>query len=370
MPYALGWLSLMSSCAADESYTGLLTVALMGGLGLLVALGWQFWRTQKQLQQTQAALQKSEEQLQWHRTQLAKQQERVLQQQNDLLHKEKIMDAYLKESLEIRQELTQLNQSLEKKVQERTQELQTTLDTLIRADAELDNFVYKASHDLRSPIARMQGLVTIARMEQANPQQMADYLNKIEMIAFDMDNMLSKLLAINVINIDQLQKKRIDFEELARKVVSDLESKHINSPVKIQVHVGEIGDFYSDSRVIEIILTNLIENALLYYRAIVEEPPYVAVDIGQHKDHLRIIVQDNGTGIMEDHINQVFDMFFKGSDRSKGNGLGLYAVRKASEKLGGTVSVESEQGDYTKIVVRLPYHPSNHVLLRRKEMLM
>lgn len=321
---------------------------VLGGVSLLACLlGWSRWRASQREQLQEEQIRQLRQKLETQQSTLQRQQKEISAQQQKLVQ---TMEDAEKRSLE----LTSINEQLEKKARQRAEELQGAIDAIVKIDKELDQFVYKASHDLRSPIARMQGLVQVAQMEK-DPSTVFDYLDKVDDIARDMDNMLSKLLAINVINIDKLHFKEIHFPELTQKVVSDAEANNMDSPVEVQVHIGEVKGFFCDPRLLEIILGNLLENALLFYRYISEEAPVASIDIAKRENYLRIIVQDNGIGINEDFIGKASSMFFKGTERSKGNGLGLYAVQKAVDKLNGSMEIESEQGDYTKVVVRVPF---------------
>lgn len=330
----------------DDMLWWLVTLVLLGLAGTFAfAFRQRYIKTKKELRALQQQLDQKEATLQ--------------QQHKKILEKENALSGALAESVDHRYELTRLNESLEKKVEQRTEALQRALSDIIRSDKELDRFVYKASHDLRAPIARMQGMIQVARLED-DPEQASFYIDQIATIADDMDSMLSKLLMINVINIDSLQLTEIDFQQLIDGVIGDLKAKHINSPVEVQAHIGQIGVFRGDLRLMEIILSNLLENALLFHRVITEEIPYAAIDVQKNKNDLRIIVQDNGAGIEEEYQEEVLNMFFKGTERSKGNGLGLYAVRRAVEKMHGKIRIDSEKGDYTKVIIRIPYDQESY----------
>ncbi len=296
-----------------------------------------------------------------HAQQLIDEKDQTIdRQQAALLEKEKSLNKARKNATNARKELLLTNhrlQGLKRESQDRGERLKDVVQNLNRSDEELDRFVYKASHDLRAPIARIQGLANIARLEKNEPKIMLSYLNKMEKISFEMDNMLSKLLTINFINIDELNLQELDFKKVLENVVKDLEAKHLNSPVKIHTHLGKVDKFICDPKIVEIIIENLLENALIYHRDNLEpeEEPEVSLDIKTYRNNLRIIVQDNGTGIAKEYHDKAFQMFFKGTERSKGNGLGLYAVQRALAKVNGTITLESALNSYTKAVVRIPY---------------
>jgi signal transduction histidine kinase len=111
---------------------------------------------------------------------------------------------------------------------------------------------------------------------------------------------------------------------------------------------------YSYPNLVETILTNLIENALFY--SVLKDPSSatVSLDVALKDNDVVISVLDNGIGVEESIRHKLFDMFFKGTEKSKGHGLGLYIVQKSVQALDGKVEVESEVGSFTKFTVRFP----------------
>jgi signal transduction histidine kinase len=116
---------------------------------------------------------------------------------------------------------------------------------------------------------------------------------------------------------------------------------------------------------LEAILSNLIENALFFSTMKNDVDPKVEFTASINNDQVEIVVYDNGIGIEKKISEKVFDMFFKGSVYSKGNGLGLYIVQKSVHALGGDIWLVSEPGQFTRFVVNLPLLS----LLHKQEML-
>jgi signal transduction histidine kinase len=112
--------------------------------------------------------------------------------------------------------------------------------------------------------------------------------------------------------------------------------------------------FNSYPRLVEIILSNLIENALFYAALKKENSPEILVKASKSNGHVEFSIQDNGVGIDPEVRTRIWDMFFVGNERSKGNGLGLYLTRKSVEALKGQIIVQSEQYVYTRFVVTIP----------------
>ena len=100
-------------------------------------------------------------------------------------------------------------------------------------------------------------------------------------------------------------------------------------------------------------LSNLLSNSIKYYNP-ERKSPFVKVTINQNKCGVVIIIEDNGLGIEEKHLDKIFGMFYRASSKSKGSGIGLYIVKEIIDKLAGTVSVDSMFGVGTTFNLSIP----------------
>jgi signal transduction histidine kinase len=103
---------------------------------------------------------------------------------------------------------------------------------------------------------------------------------------------------------------------------------------------------------LRIILTNLLDNAFFFTVKAVDKK--VLLDIQRNHSVVIISVSDQGPGIKSDIKGKIFTMFYRGHELSTGNGLGLYLVKSALEKIHGKIEVETEEGKYSKFIVKLP----------------
>ena len=119
------------------------------------------------------------------------------------------------------------------------------------------------------------------------------------------------------------------------------------------------GIFLCDKSRLSIILNNLISNSIRYRHP--ARKPEVEIKVHKTRDHLEILVSDNGLGINEQHLDKIFNMFYRTSDHSTGSGLGLYIVKETVKKLAGTVEVKSvvNQGSVFRISLPLHWHNSS-----------
>jgi signal transduction histidine kinase len=108
----------------------------------------------------------------------------------------------------------------------------------------------------------------------------------------------------------------------------------------------------SDKLRLKIIFSNIMSNAYKYMNS--EESSYLKIKVKPHKGAISISFEDNGIGIKKEYLDKIFNMFYRATDRSQGSGLGMYIVKQAVEKLKGTISLTSEYGKGTKIIILLP----------------
>ena len=105
-------------------------------------------------------------------------------------------------------------------------------------------------------------------------------------------------------------------------------------------------------------ITNLISNALRYHNK-EQDDPYLKIIVKATNKQAEIQVADNGQGIDEKHLEHIFTMFYRANKTPGGSGLGLYIVKEAVEKLGGTIKIESQINVGTKFIIIIPNYVSN-----------
>ena len=225
-------------------------------------------------------------------------------------------------------------------------------EELMVRNSELDNFVYKVSHDLRAPLSSVLGLVNLAKLP-GNTDNPMDYLNIIGEKVGHLDNFIGDVLSHSKNLKLEVSVLKVDLEELIRETFDDLNYLAGAKDVKLAIKV-EGADLYSDPWRVSEILRNLISNAIKYRR--MDEGFIPEVFIKVHVDNLRadISFSDNGIGIDEVDLAKIFEMFYRATEQSDGSGIGLYIVKNAVDKLGGKISVASKPGQGTRFNIILP----------------
>lgn len=239
-----------------------------------------------------------------------------------------------------------------------SQTISSQLISLDKANKDLELFIYKASHDLRGPIASMMGLSEVALNEVQDAESII-YLKKIHHKSIKLDGLLRELVAFINLRDSEIQSSSLSLNMAVEDVMTRLSCMPGFEKVKINTTVNQHSDFYGDAHILKTVMEKLLDNAYHYSQPV--EEPEVNINVNLQKHLLSLEVIDNGIGIPKQSLPQVFNMFYRASMLSTGNGLGLFIVRNLVEKLGGTVSIMSEENKGTKVSVKIPvYHRQEH----------
>lgn len=233
-------------------------------------------------------------------------------------------------------------------------ELKEKNSELEKINFELDRFVYSASHDLRSPLTSVLGLLYLLRVE-VKEEGAQRYVDLMEESILKLDNIIRDIVAYSRNNRTELQIEAIQMKNLMADVEAGL--RYLESPgvnIHESVKVENESVFPSDRNRLLTILNNLISNSIKYRHPARNPEISVSVEVG--KELVTLTIRDNGIGIKDYHLGKIFDMFYRTSDHSTGSGLGLYIVKETIKKLGGSIEVESEVNQGTQFIIQLPAH--------------
>lgn len=218
---------------------------------------------------------------------------------------------------------------------------------------ELDNFVYKVSHDLRAPLSSVLGLVNLASLK-GNTDNLEDYIQRIGQKVKQLDHFISDVLSHSKNLKLELKIEKINLQHLIDQTFTDLNYLKGANEISRDVKIEGI-EFYSDPWRMGEIFRNLISNAIKY-RDFSKNDSFIRISIKITPDRTTILFEDNGIGISKANLTKIFEMFYRASEQSDGSGLGLYIVKNAVDKLGGILKVTSEIGKGTSFELKLPNH--------------
>jgi signal transduction histidine kinase len=273
----------------------------------------------------------------------------------------KRVNAKLSEAKEVIQkqnaELENKNRELDIEVDKKTLDLARANQSLKQVNEELDNFIYKTSHDIRGPLASLKGMCNVALMDVTDPVAL-EYLKKLDATAERLNSILTRLVIINQINNSKINVQKIDFKTIVNDVLMLEKKKGLPPDLKINTNIDPAARIESDKELVRIVLENLIDNAIKFYNDSDRVDSFLNIHISRvEHDGVKVRVIDNGIGISESSPSKLFQMFSRASERSETGGIGLYITKTATEKIGGKVGLLTTPEGYTEFYVIFPATP-------------
>lgn len=245
-------------------------------------------------------------------------------------------------------------ENLQREVDKATADLKVVNDSLKKVNEELDNFIYKTSHDIRGPLASLRGVCNVALMDVKDSIAL-DYLRKLDTTAAKLNRILTRLLIINQINHATINPEPLSMESIVDDIILLESKKGLPARFAFNRDIQAGITFRSDEALIRIILENLIDNSVKFYNDSPRIDPYVIIKIWADDHQLNIHVIDNGLGLTESKPEKIFQMFSRASERSSTGGLGLYLIKQATLRLGGDVGLIKSREGLTEFIVILPH---------------
>ena len=251
----------------------------------------------------------------------------------------------ISERKRIEDEVTALNENLEKRVSERTAELE-------RSNRELESFNYSVSHDLRAPVGVISSFATVIRTDFARelPEQARRYLTHIEQNAAQMARLIDNLLEFSRMGRAVLARAPVNMRPLVEDVVRQL--KQVDAHV--QPYIGDLPPATGDADLLRQVWHNLIGNAVKFSRKVAS--PRIDVGHAESGAGAAYFVRDNGTGFDERYADKLFGVFERlhSPAEFEGTGIGLAIVKRVVELHGGRIWAESRPGQGATFWFSLP----------------
>ncbi len=290
----------------------ILTIFLAALLMLIGVAGILFYRNRKKQQMSKMVRQQKEE---------VEERNKWIEQQN--------------------RQILEINNNLGQMVETRTAAVQAAKD-------ELDVFLYQSAHALRRPVVRIEGLLSLLEDKLKSPED-AVLVNHIQVSLNDMDDLLHQLVMVNEVERKDPELEPVHLGSVVESVRKELDLRGGNMEL-----VGDTGfELLTDER----LLKKLVEIAAVNSVQYCDGTPHIKVLAENHGDRIDITITDNGRGIPKGEEEKVFEMFYRADHRIRGNGLGLYVIRKICERLHGSVRIVPDPSALgTTLLVSLPPH--------------
>jgi PAS domain S-box-containing protein len=232
--------------------------------------------------------------------------------------------------------IRELNLSLERRVAERTAELEA-------ANRELESFSYSVSHDLRAPLRAVAGFAAMLRNQHgaALPESGRHQLERIEANAARMGALIDDLLKLARASVQELKRRPTDMEALARMAAHEA-TEHAYWPVEVVIH--PLPQVEGDYALLRQVWVNLVDNAVKYSRG--KNAPRIEIGARRVADAVEYYVRDNGAGFDPRHAAELFGLFKRlhTDEEFEGTGVGLALVERIVRRHGGKVGAEGSPG--------------------------
>lgn len=235
------------------------------------------------------------------------------------------------------QEIRKLNSELERRVIERTQQLEL-------ANKELEAFGYSVSHDLRAPLRSIDGFSQILLKHEGErlDAQGKDYLARVRRASQRMGELIDDMLYLSRVTRSEMHMEAVDLSRMAGQVAESLRDAAPERRVEFFIDNGIV--VQGDAKLLRIVLENLLGNAWKF----TSRKPEARIEFGvDEQSGVKVIfVRDNGAGFDMDYVHKLFNPFQRlhGESDFEGTGIGLATVQRIIRRHGGRVWAEAKEG--------------------------
>lgn len=233
-------------------------------------------------------------------------------------------------------------------------DLNFDIDAILKKEDEINKFIYKVSHDFKGPLTSLSSVIKLAEDEIKDPVA-ANFISMIKMCGDRLEDLVAGLLDLSRILVNPLTPEKIQIENIVNEVIEEVREKEaeLSTGINFIVKTTQKEEFINDARLVRNILKEPILNGIIFKKR--NRPDQtINIDISIKDKVLHVKIEDNGIGIDAVKLPNIFNMFYRGSEYSKGSGLGLYMTKTAVEKLKGRIEVSSLPDKGTVISITLP----------------
>ncbi len=309
---------------------------------------------QNQNNRLEQLVQKRTEEIAMQNNEITAQNEELAQTQEEIAAQRDMLLRQNKKLKKAQSLIRKYNQNLETEVYNRTEDLQKANDTLIKYNLQLEQFAFITAHNLRSPVARIQGLGNLLELPNLNTEESHRVMRDLVTTAQKLDEVIKDLsFILETNNAAEPTLTQVVLEDEMNKVTYLLDDEILQSGASVSTDFSLAPTAQSQSVYIHNILYNLVSNAIKYRHP--DRQAQIRIRSSKKDGFFCLMVQDNGLGIdLENYGTQLFNLYKRFHFHVNGKGMGLYLVKTQVTALGGRLEVESTVGKGTTFYVYLP----------------
>lgn len=238
------------------------------------------------------------------------------------------------------------------------EERKNLINELLQSNADLKQFSYITTHNLRAPVTNLLSIVELLDLDKITDQQTKELFDAFKFSAFQLNDTLTDLMKILFIRQNKnIELKEVDFESVVNKSIQELSSQIAHADIMIHTDFSEAPSVLFDQNYLENIVINLLSNAIKFADA--NRTLEVNIVTKNENENTIFEFSDNGIGMDMARVkDRIFGLYQRFHDRSDSKGIGLYLVHTQVTALGAKISVESKVNEGTKFVITFKHSDS------------
>ena len=223
---------------------------------------------------------------------------------------------------------------------------------LAKAKNVIDKFLYGCSHTMRGPLKSISGLIKLLQNPEA-PEDPHKHLELIQKTINKMETILNDLEHFLVNSRRDLVIESVSMSKAIDVILERYSRDAENKQIRFSKSITQTVPLYTDVERLNLILIQLISNALVFNDpGKADKHIDIFVRVNENGCHVKVL--DNGIGMSSEIQKNIFQLFFRGAQQSQGAGIGLYVVNEVLRKMGGSITVTSEEGSGSSFFVWIP----------------
>ncbi len=226
------------------------------------------------------------------------------------------------------------------------------LQTNLSSEQLVEQFIHSCSHDLRSPITSIKGLVKVAEY-YSQSTEVHNCFRMIENCADTMDKLIRALEEFMLVNHYVVTPRAIDCDVLTDTVMEEYSREIKDKSIVINRKVNISKPVITDRLIFTLIFKHLFKNAISFQDA-TKKNKYVDIHIEFENNFIKLVIKDNGIGIPLAYHQKIFKPFFKATIQSKGLGMGLFLLKNLLNKVTASIRLQSEEHKGTTVTILIP----------------